>query len=502
MTGRTKSYPESFPRIIEKDPGWTLSPQDSDYDGPFFFTMGSGNSQSNIQQWLGNSWLPDFMSCEHESRKSQPGSRGNYHASIILVQVLNDVSVGLLGPETVARKRMVCGLLRSCLGLFLGHPRNTWNPLKRALAWEWLSMWLQWQVHTMAGSRCFIKPQRCYPNFSVFNWSGDFHALPSWLNRAEDWFSNMAASFEQMDANQAFLATVKLRVIWGLSGGKWFNRPIVHNLTSLLEMCGFCSASSASFLRKRIEAATIQPPGWRGLPRRVHVWHDGLPFFPRLAVQGHQKQKGYPPEVSQFAPEKLPIPNRKVGFQPPFSRGHVKVWEGIFHNLNRFVLWNRESLWFTRFLYWKNMVFFFNSQPWQPRTNPTTSNLEGSSTAPPYFWVLKWVPPTSSKVNFFKEFSPSIWRKLPTSFFRQEFLIFPRYRGWSFFFWMFQYQRPRLKKTFSIPPSGSQSRWADLPWRVGGSQLKVGFWVRKVDQIDFGWKFVLASLERWKPGGA
>ena len=64
----------------------------------------------------------------------------------------------------------------------------------------------------------FIKPQRCYPNFSVFNWSGDFHALPSWLNRAEDWFSNMAASFEQMDANQAFLATVKLRVIWGLSG--------------------------------------------------------------------------------------------------------------------------------------------------------------------------------------------------------------------------------------------------------------------------------------------
>lgn len=77
--------------------------------------------------------------------------------------------------------------------------------------------------------------------------------------------------------------------------------------------------------------------------------------------------------------------------------------------------------------------FLLNSQPWQPRTNPTTSNLEGSSTAPPYFWVLKWVPPTSSKVNFFKEFSPSIWRKLPTSFFRQEFLIFPRYRGGHFF---------------------------------------------------------------------
>ena len=164
-----------------------------------------------------------------------------------------------------------------------------------------------------------------------------------------------------------------------------------------------------------------------------HRKTNGTVFFPRLAVQGRQKQKGYPPEVSQFAPEKLPRPNRKVGFQPPFSRGHVKVWEGIFHNLNRFVLWNGESLWFTRFLYWKNMVFFFNSQPWQPRTNPTTSNLEGSSTAPPYFWVLKWVPPTSSKVNFFKEFSPSIWRKLPTSFFRQEFLIFPRYRGGHFF---------------------------------------------------------------------
>ena len=126
------------------------------------------------------------MTCEHESRKSQPGSRGNYHASIILVQVLNDVSVGLLGrPETVARKRMVCGVLRSCLGLFLGHPRNTWNPLKRALARDCCQCGCSGYAYH-GWVKMFIKPQRCYPNFSVFNRSGDFHALPSWLNGAED----------------------------------------------------------------------------------------------------------------------------------------------------------------------------------------------------------------------------------------------------------------------------------------------------------------------------
>ena len=40
--------------------------------------------------------------------------------------------------------------------------------------------------------------------------------------------------------------------------------------------------------------------------------------------------EGYPPEVSQFAPEKLPKPNRKVRivFQPPFFRGYVKLPEG------------------------------------------------------------------------------------------------------------------------------------------------------------------------------
>ena len=105
--------------------------------------------------------IPDFLTSwlvnmNLEKVTQDRESRGIYHASIILVQVLNDVSVGLLGPETVARwHEWFVLLLRSCLGLFLGHPRNTWNPLKRALAWEWLSMWFnQWQVHTMAGSRC------------------------------------------------------------------------------------------------------------------------------------------------------------------------------------------------------------------------------------------------------------------------------------------------------------------------------------------------------------
>lgn len=111
-----------------------------------------------LTSWLHELWTWIYIVTQDRE------SRGIYHASIILVQLLNDVSVGLLGPETVARKRMVCGLLRSCLGLFLGHPRNTWNPLKRALAWEWLSMWFnQWQVHTMAGSRCLSSLRDAIP---------------------------------------------------------------------------------------------------------------------------------------------------------------------------------------------------------------------------------------------------------------------------------------------------------------------------------------------------
>ena len=36
----------------------------------------------------------------------------------------------------------------------------------------------------------------------------------------------------------------------------------------------------------------------------------------------------YPSEVKQLAPEKLPKPNRKVVFQPPFFRGELLNFRG------------------------------------------------------------------------------------------------------------------------------------------------------------------------------
>ena len=59
-------------------------------------------------------------------------------------------------------------------------------------------------------------------------------------------------------------------------------------------------------------------------------WNNNCQQLPWLVSDSIVASKcfffyGYPPEVEQLAPEKLPGPNRRVVFQPPFFRGYVKL---------------------------------------------------------------------------------------------------------------------------------------------------------------------------------
>ena len=52
----------------------------------------------------------------------------------------------------------------------------------------------------------------------------------------------------------------------------------------------------------------------------------------------------HPPKRKiNIAPEKLPKPNRKVVFQPPFFRGHVKLRGCVWNNVN--VIWDIDLTW-------------------------------------------------------------------------------------------------------------------------------------------------------------
>jgi len=103
------------------------------------------------------------MTCEHESRKSQPGSRGIYHASIILVQVLNDVSVGLLGPETVARKRMVWFVASQLSWALSGSSAKHLESPETCLGLRMAVNVVAVAMHTMAGSRCLSSLRDAIP---------------------------------------------------------------------------------------------------------------------------------------------------------------------------------------------------------------------------------------------------------------------------------------------------------------------------------------------------
>ncbi len=77
---------------------------------------------------------------------------------------------------------------------------------------------------------------------------------------------------------------------------------------------------------EKVPGNTLEAPadhvdsGW--FPRNHWLFAAGDFGYVMICMQ-------YPPKFN-IAPEKLPGPNRKVVFQPPFFRGYVKLWGSIF----------------------------------------------------------------------------------------------------------------------------------------------------------------------------